>query len=174
MASRIRADPHANASLSGRMKGIKRLGGGAPWEPIVGYVRAVKAGEWLLVSGTTSFDEHGVIVGRGQMYAQARQAINNIEAALRKAGMTLGDVVRTRIFLTDMGAFDAVARAHREAFGANPPACTAIEVSRLVHSDMMIEIEADAYDGAAHVESSSGSRRRLARKPRTTRSSPRQ
>jgi enamine deaminase RidA (YjgF/YER057c/UK114 family) len=156
------------------MKRIKRFGSGAPWEPIVGYSRAVKAGEWLLVSGTTSFDEQGVIVGRGQVYVQARQAISNLEAALRKAGMTLGEVVRTRIFLTDMGGFDAVARAHREAFGANPPACTAIEVSRLVHPDMMIEIEADAYAGAARAESSSGSRRRTARKPGATRSGPRQ
>jgi enamine deaminase RidA (YjgF/YER057c/UK114 family) len=153
------------------MKEIKRFSSGAPWEPIVGYARAVSAGGWLLISGTTSFDAQGVIIARGQMYAQARQAISNIEAVLERAGMVLGDVVRTRIFLTDIGAFDAVARAHREAFGANPPACTAVEVRRLVHPDMMIEIEADAYAGPGDGERSSGSQRDAARaKPRKARS----
>jgi enamine deaminase RidA (YjgF/YER057c/UK114 family) len=129
------------------MEDIRRLNSRAPWEPIFGYSRAVKAGSWLLISGTTSFDAKGVVVGRGQMYAQARQAIENIETVLERVGMALSNVVRTRIFLTEIGDFDAVARAHREAFGANPPAATVVEVRRLVHPDMLIEIEADAYAG---------------------------
>jgi enamine deaminase RidA (YjgF/YER057c/UK114 family) len=131
------------------MAEISRIASGAPWEPIFGYTRAVKAGGWLAVSGTTGFDENGLIVGRNQMYVQARQAIANIATALERAGMTLADVVRTRVFVTDMERFSEVARAHLEAFGANPPASTVVEVRRLVNPDMMIEIEADAYREAA-------------------------
>jgi enamine deaminase RidA (YjgF/YER057c/UK114 family) len=127
------------------MTGIARISSGAPWEPIFGYTRAVKAGGWLAVSGTTSFDADGLIVGRNQMYVQARQAIANIAAALARAGMSLADAVRTRVFVTDMERFGDVARAHLEAFGDNPPASTVVEVRRLVNADMMIEIEADAY-----------------------------
>jgi enamine deaminase RidA (YjgF/YER057c/UK114 family) len=127
------------------MTGIARISSEAPWEPIFGYTRAVKAGGWLAVSGTTSFDADGLIVGRNQMYVQARQAIANIAAALERAGMSLADVVRTRVFVTDMERFGDVARAHLEAFGDNPPASTVVEVRRLVNADMMIEIEADAY-----------------------------
>jgi len=127
------------------MEDIRRFSSNAPWEPMFGYARAVRAGDWLLISGTTAFDAQGVVVGRGQMYAQARQAIENIETVLERAGMALSNVVRTRIFLTEIGDFEAVARAHREAFGANPPAATVVEVRRLVHPDIMIEIEADAY-----------------------------
>jgi enamine deaminase RidA (YjgF/YER057c/UK114 family) len=127
------------------MAEISRIASGAPWEPIFGYSRAVKAGGWLAVSGTTGFDENGLIVGRNQMYVQARQAIANIAMALERAGMTLAEVVRTRVFVTDMERFGEVARAHLEAFGANPPASTVVEVRRLVNPDMMIEIEADAY-----------------------------
>ncbi len=131
------------------MAEISRIASGAPWEPIFGYTRAVKAGGWLAVSGTTGFDENGLIVGRNQMYVQARQAIANIAMALERAGMTLADVVRTRVFVTDMERFSEVARAHLEAFGANPPASTVVEVRRLVNPDMMIEIEADAFREAA-------------------------
>ncbi len=127
------------------MQKISRIASDAPWEPIFGYSRAVRAGDWVAVSGTTSFDERGLIVGRGQMYVQARQAIGNIAAALERAGASLPDVVRTRVFVTDLTRFDEVARAHQEGFGANPPASTAVEVRRLVHPDMMVEIEADAY-----------------------------
>ncbi|MGH8337175.1 MAG: Rid family hydrolase, partial [Gammaproteobacteria bacterium] len=95
------------------MEDIRRLNSHAPWEPIFGYARAVKAGDWLLISGTTSFDAQGVVVGRGQMYAQARQAIENVKAVLERAGMALSNVVRTRVFLTEIGDFEAVARAHR-------------------------------------------------------------
>jgi enamine deaminase RidA (YjgF/YER057c/UK114 family) len=117
----------------------------APWEPIFGYSRAVSAGPWLFVSGTTSFDERGMVRGAGQMYVQARQAISNIDSVLRRAGMTLAHVVRTRMFVTDIARFREVARAHQEAFGANPPAATLVEVRRLIHPDMLIEIEADAW-----------------------------
>jgi enamine deaminase RidA (YjgF/YER057c/UK114 family) len=135
------------------MAGISRIASGAPWEPIFGYTRAVKAGEWLAISGTTGFDESGRIVGRNQMYVQARQAIANIAMALERAGMTLADVVRTRVFVTDIGRFGDVARAHLEAFGTNPPASTVVEIRRLVNPDMMIEIEADAFREAAVVAS---------------------
>jgi len=128
------------------MARIARISSGAPWEPIFGYTRAVKAGGWLMVSGTTAIDESGRIVGRNQMYVQARQAIANISAALDRAGMTLADVVRTRVFVTDMGRFNEVARAHLEAFGEDPPASTVVEVRRLVNPDMLIEIEADAIE----------------------------
>lgn len=127
------------------MSGIRRMASGAPWEPLFGYSRAVSAGPWTVVSGTTSFDEQGLIVGKNQMYVQARQALINIETALRRAGLTLADVIRTRVFVTDISRFREVARAHRERFGANPPASTAVEVRRLVHPDMLIEIEADAW-----------------------------
>ena len=127
------------------MAEIARISSGAPWEPIFGYTRAVKAAGWLAVSGTTSFDENGRIVGRNQMYVQARQAIANIATVLEQAGMSLADVVRTRVFVTDMERFAEVARAHLEAFGANPPASTVVEIRRLVNLDMMIEIEAEAF-----------------------------
>ncbi len=136
------------------MARIARISSGAPWEPIFGYTRAVKAGGWLMVSGTTAIDETGRIVGRNQMYVQARQAIANISAALDRAGMTLADVVRTRVFVTDMRRFNEVARAHLEAFGEDPPASTVVEVRRLVNPDMLIEIEADAIEasGEAAIE----------------------
>lgn len=127
------------------MREISRIASGAPWEPIFGYSRAVRAGDWIAVSGTTSFDERGLVVGKDQMYVQARQAIGNIAAALERAGASLAQVVRTRVFVTDITRFNEVARAHQERFGANPPASTAVEVRRLVHPDMLVEIEADAY-----------------------------
>lgn len=126
------------------MADINRIASGAPWEPIFGYSRAVKAGGWIAVSGTTSFDASG-IVGKNQMYVQARQAMMNIAAALERSGAALADVVRTRMFVTDIARFGEVARAHHAFFGANPPASTLVEVRRLIHPDMLIEIEADAY-----------------------------
>ncbi len=139
---------------------IARIASGAPWEPMFGYSRAVRAGAWLAVSGTTAFDERGLIVGRNQMYVQARQAIANIATVLERAGMTLAHVVRTRMFVTDMERRAEVARAHSEAFGAHPPAATIVEVRRLINPDMLIEIEADAYaDG-------SGTRARPRARPR--------
>jgi enamine deaminase RidA (YjgF/YER057c/UK114 family) len=150
------------------MGSIERISGNAPWEPIAGYSRAVKAGQWVLVSGTTATDQRGALVGPGQMYIQARQAIANVGAALGRAGLSLRDVVRTRMFVTDVGRFAEAARAHREAFGAAPPATTMVEVSGLVHPDMLFEIEAVAYAGGASAAGSTPaarSRQAVARKP---------
>jgi enamine deaminase RidA (YjgF/YER057c/UK114 family) len=131
------------------MSAITRISSNAPWEPIVAYSRLVRAGDFVAVSGTTAFDERGLIVGGGQMYVQARQALNNIRAALERVGLSMSDVVRTRMFVTDVGRFAEAARAHREVFADSRPATTMVEVRRLVSPDMLIEIEADAYAGGA-------------------------
>ena len=127
------------------MSQLERVASNTPWEPIFGYVRKVKAGNWLAISGTTATDERGMIVGGGQMYVQARQALANLQHHIESAGFSLADVIRTRVFVTDISRFAEVARAHKEIFGENPPASTLVEVCRLVHPDMLIEIEADAY-----------------------------
>lgn len=131
------------------MSRIERVASNTPWEPIFGYVRKVKAGNWLAVSGTTATDERGMIVGGGQMYVQARQALANIKHHVESAGFTLADVIRTRVFVTDISRFAEIARAHKEMFGDNPPASTLVEVKRLVHPDMLIEIEVDAVRTAS-------------------------
>ena len=131
------------------MSAISRISTDTPWEPIAGYSRLVRAGEIVAVSGTTATDEHGLIVGAGQMYVQARQALANIRAALERVGLAMEHVIRTRMFVTDMGRFAEAARAHKEFFADSPPASTIVEVRRLAHPDMMIEIEADAYAGSA-------------------------
>lgn len=134
------------------MSRIERIASNTPWEPIFGYVRKVKADNWLSLSGTTATDERGMIVGGGQMYVQARQALANIKHHVESAGFSLADVIRTRVFVTDISRFAEVARAHKETFGEHPPASTIVEVSRLVHPDMMIEIEADFFSGASAAE----------------------
>ncbi len=131
------------------MNVIERIASNTPWEPIFGYSRAVRAGDWLVVSGTTATDERGLLVGPGQMYVQARQALLNIKAHVERAGLRLADIVRTRVFTTDISRFSEIARAHKEILGENPPASTLVEVKRLVHPDMLVEIEADAWAGAA-------------------------
>ncbi|HLX04922.1 MAG TPA: RidA family protein [Candidatus Binatus sp.] len=132
------------------MSGISRISTNTPWEPIVGYSRLVRAGDIVAVSGTTATDDRGLIVGPGQMYVQAHQALENIRTALERAGLAMHQVIRTRMFVTDMTRFADVARAHKEFFADSPPASTVVEVRRLANPDMMIEIEADAYAGSAN------------------------
>ena len=126
------------------MSDRQRVSGGAKWESIVGYSRAVRVGSQIHVSGTTATDEQGRTVGAGDAYRQTVQVLENIRTALRGLGADLHDVVRTRIYVTDIDRWEEIGRAHGEAFGETRPAATMVEIRRLISPELLVEIEVDA------------------------------
>ena len=127
----------------------QRISSGSPWEPIVGYSRAVRVGNMVFVAGTTATDESGQVVHAADVREQTRYALQKIARALAEAGASLSDVVRTRIYVTDIERWKGVAEAHGELFAEIRPASTMVEVAKLIHEDMLVEIEVDAVIGTA-------------------------
>ena len=123
------------------------ISSGAQWEKTVGYSRAVRVGSYVHVAGTTAVDEEGEVVGKNDAYAQTKRILEIIGAALIEAGASLNDVVRSRIYVTDINIWEAVGRAHGEVFADVRPAATLVEVSALIDAEMLVEIEVDAYVG---------------------------
>jgi enamine deaminase RidA (YjgF/YER057c/UK114 family) len=129
------------------MGAVERHGSGGAWEPAVGYCRVIRAGDLVVVAGSTATTADGAIAGVGDTYAQTRQTIENVESALARVGATLADVIRTRIYLTPEASFDGFARAHVEAFGEIRPVNTTVVVAALADPRMLLEVEVGAYVG---------------------------